>query len=63
MVLQVEPGLLGLVVGEVVFAFSEGMVATAILVLVVRDGGGEGDAGRGYRRAVGRIVVVVVLVV
>ena len=37
MVLEVEAGLLFFVVGEVVLAFAEGVVATPVLVFVVCD--------------------------
>lgn len=43
MVDDVETFLLDAVVGHTVFSGSVGVVATPIFVLVVVDGGGEGD--------------------
>lgn len=56
-VLEVETCLFLLIVRQVVFSFAEGVVASPVLVFVVCDGGGEGDARRGYGRAVCRVVI------
>lgn len=56
---QIQTGLLGLVVGQVIGSFTVGVVSAPVLVLVASDGGGDGGAASRARlrpqRRVGRV--------